>query len=543
MSKVFTITEGLENMGAIKTGGQGSVYKARRIGEIISAIKILPTPLYSESEEDKNFIAFQNEVNKLKRVNAEPNANVVSILSSGITDSGNFPFIEMEYIEGPDLSELLRDPHPPIFEVTEILKVANHLSNALSHCHKANVKHGDIKSNNIKFNKHTGNYILLDFGLSVLSDEERRTSMRHAGAIEFMAPEQNEGILLFETDVYSFGVILYELIGGGVPFPLKDAGETSRNHVMVAHMETPVPDLVLQRNLSIPETWTAEKKSSEKILPHWLLNTVYKCLEKDPARRFKDGIQLHEHIVRSMLARVDKNEVSADEVRHLKEENERLRREKQQLQTLVNNRPAISYNSNGHAKKPSSPKSQTFSLKNIALILFAATTVGLLAYVLYTSTRSEVQSAPLTTNADTTSSQQIRMARSHLNNGNTAAALTIYKTLIREKNPEALYHVANFALKGQNTDIDCVVAKSYLEESARTYAPAKKTLGFIYTSDAKVLEQNNYQHCPLSRDIAKGSTYLMEAMLLGDASALKLLEELNTKIKARKNPVAVETTE
>src|SRR5688572_13256332 len=105
MARVFTITEGLENMGAMKTGGQGSVYKGKRIGEIITAIKILPTPIHSESSEDKNFVAFQNEVTKLKRVNEVPNPNVVKILSSGITETGSLPYIEMEYIDGPDLED------------------------------------------------------------------------------------------------------------------------------------------------------------------------------------------------------------------------------------------------------------------------------------------------------------------------------------------------------------------------------------------------------------------------------------------------------
>ncbi len=90
MAKVFTITEGLENMGAMKTGGQGSVYKGRRIGEIISAIKLLPTPIYNEGPDDKNFLSFQNEVQKLKKVNEDPNPNVVKILSSGITEFRQF---------------------------------------------------------------------------------------------------------------------------------------------------------------------------------------------------------------------------------------------------------------------------------------------------------------------------------------------------------------------------------------------------------------------------------------------------------------------
>ena len=67
MARVFTITEGLENMGALKTGGQGSVYKGKRKGEIITAVKLLPTPIISETLDDKHFHDFQNEVNKLKK--------------------------------------------------------------------------------------------------------------------------------------------------------------------------------------------------------------------------------------------------------------------------------------------------------------------------------------------------------------------------------------------------------------------------------------------------------------------------------------------
>lgn len=297
MGKVFTITEGLENMGALKTGGQGSVYKGRRIGEVITAVKLLPTPIYSESADDKNFIDFQNEVQKLKKVNESPNPNVVKILSSGITETGTFPFIEMEFIEGPDLEELLKEPHDPIFTVKEVIKVAEQLSCALAHCHRVEVKHGDIKSNNVKFNVHTGNYVLLDFGLAVMSDEQRRTSLRHAGAIEFMAPEQNEGQMLFQTDVYSFGVVLFELLAGVVPFPLTDKGETARNRVMIAHMETAPPDVLALRQQHLQQSWPTEKRELEMRVPQWLVNLIYKCLEKKPEARFSNGIELHDAIV------------------------------------------------------------------------------------------------------------------------------------------------------------------------------------------------------------------------------------------------------
>jgi serine/threonine protein kinase len=132
---------------------------------------LLATPIHSESPEDKHFSAFQNEVTKLKKVNIQPNPNVVKILSSGITESGALPYIEMEYVEGPDLEDLLKPPHDPIFTIKEVIKLADQLANALAHCHKVDVKHGDIKTNNVKFNVHTGNYVLLDFGLAIMSDE------------------------------------------------------------------------------------------------------------------------------------------------------------------------------------------------------------------------------------------------------------------------------------------------------------------------------------------------------------------------------------
>lgn len=320
-------------MGALRTGGQGSVYKGKRMGEIITAVKILPTPIHSESPDDKHFIDFQNEVNKLKKVNKEPHPNVVSMLSSGITESGSLPYIEMEYIEGPDLEELLKPPHDPIFTIKEAIKVADHLSNALAHCHKHDVKHGDIKSNNVKFNIRSGNYVLLDFGMAMMSDEQRRTSLRQAGAIEFMAPEQNEGRILFETDVYSFGIVMYELLAGVVPFPLYDRGETSRNNVMLSHIEANPPDLLELRRKNIPEEWSEEKKQVEMQVPAWLVETIETCLRKKPENRFASGVGLHEHIcLKSTAVPVDKNLPLTEKVNLLQQRNDQLQRENEELQ-------------------------------------------------------------------------------------------------------------------------------------------------------------------------------------------------------------------
>ncbi|TFF39307.1 serine/threonine protein kinase [Mucilaginibacter psychrotolerans] len=302
MSKVFTIAEGLENLGALRSGGQGSVYKGRRTGLIYSAVKLIPTPVYAENGDDKNYRNFQNEVAKLQKVNEIPNPNVVKILSFGIAESGSFPFIEMEYIDGPDLSELLQPPHEKIFMLKELLKVADQLACALAHCHTVGVKHGDIKSNNVKYNIHTGNYVLLDFGLAIMSEEQRRSSIRNAGAIEFMAPEQHEGKMLMQTDVYSYGIILYELLTGQVPFPLLGNGETGRNNVMVSHSEAPVPDAMKLRKANLPDAWNADRKAQEMQVPGWLLNIIDKCLQKSPESRYVDGNELHSAIISGSLA-------------------------------------------------------------------------------------------------------------------------------------------------------------------------------------------------------------------------------------------------
>ena len=167
--------------------------------------------------------------------------------------------------------------------------------------------------------------MLLDFGLSVMSDEQRRTSLRNAGAIEFMAPEQHEGEMLVQSDVYSFGIILHELVAGEVPFPLMGRGESSRNAVMVGHLEKPLPDILELRNKNIPPSWEESRKDFEMLVPAWLLNVISKCLEKRPENRFADGVELHNAIVESSELYMGKYAYDSNDSAVLKRENERLK--------------------------------------------------------------------------------------------------------------------------------------------------------------------------------------------------------------------------
>jgi len=638
MARVFTITEGLENMGALKTGGQGSVYKGRRIGEIITAVKIIPTPIYGDGSTDKNYIDFQNEVLKLKRVNEQPNPNVVKIISSGLTESGSFPFIEMEFIEGPELEELLKPPHDPVFTIKETIKVAEQLSNALAHCHRLDVKHGDIKSNNVKFNIHTGNYVLLDFGLAAMSDEQRRTSLRHAGAIEFMAPEQNEGRTLFQTDVYSFGIILFELLAGVVPFPLRDRGEMARNTVMLAHMETPPPDIMELRRQHLPDAWSEEKKAHEMRVPEWLLKMIGKCLEKKPEARFDSGVALHEAIVRNSIIAEARVESNADQVAMLQVQNVRLQREVKQLQELIGQYQAAAVNSHQpltpptikdmdtmanpkpYVAPPPPKKSKPFPIYTV-LTLLALGLFLLWVFVLRKSPNDKSQAASNTTESvrprtiigqykvlaprayfhnepnpnsrrnaymvpsndvvsvldvengflytEFTNSRgqtskgwlreqdlitledwerrkknqeamgrlteadiqtQLQDARNFMKNRQIKEALHIYNFLAQQNVPEAMYEYGSLALQRRNQEISCSEGFEYVKKaSEKDYTPAKRTLGFLYlfADNEQVLQLRNYETCQYEKDVFRGSKLLMEAVMEGDTTAKRLLEEFN----------------
>jgi serine/threonine-protein kinase len=150
-----------------------------------------------------------------------------------------------------------------------------------------------------------------------------------------MAPEQNEGQMFFQTDVYSFGVILFELLAGTVPFPLHDKGETARNTVRLRHIETAPPDLLTLRRQKLPDTWSDDKKEHELLVPDWMISLVYKCLEKKPENRFANGMELSEYIILNSTLSAKKEEAGAEQSDRLKVETKKLLKEKDQLQQVI----------------------------------------------------------------------------------------------------------------------------------------------------------------------------------------------------------------
>ena len=494
---------------------------------------------------------------------------------------------------------------------------------------------------------HTGNYVLLDFGLAVMSDEQRRTSLRHAVAIEFMAPEQNDGSMLFQTDVYSFGIIIYELLAGHVPFPLKEKGETARNKVMVAHMESAVPDLLELRKENLPAHWSAEKKDHEMNLPHWLVSMIYKCLEKKPDDRFLNGVQLHEYISLNSTLTHSKSEIKGTSINALQDENQKLLKEKEQLQNILlqyqeaygkkeqeietlrasitNNGlgAATNVDRNSYQKSPVFPERRGVSKISFAILLLLTLGLGAFAayslffkennrdantanqptnetptnvsverkviaqykvgadrvyfynepnegtrrnaylvnseeatinaleekdgfiYTEFTNSRGQVSkgwlrkqdllSIPEWTRrqnevarlSEQEMAEQLAKAKQQLEGNNLPGALTIYKKLAAQQNPEAMFYYGDLALRNKNLDIACEEAIDLVKKASdNNYVEAKRTLGFLYlfAESPQILKVSNYDRCQYQKNMGEGTKLLMEAILSGDTTARRILD-------------------
>ncbi len=298
-------------MGALRPDGSGSVLKGKRKGDLLTAIKVFPVTIHPRS---RAYDLFQAGAEQLKRINLEPNPNLVKILHYGISELGSQPFIETGFIEGPDLEELLQPPYDPVFSVFELLKVADHLANALAQCHQAGVVHGNVKPANIRFNLDSADYVLVGFGLSTLTPKQRQAIGPED--TPFTAPELRSGRLTFSSDIYSFGMVLYRLLTGTTPphapvdLHLGSAGPVTASVLL---------DL---RRENLPENWDAVQREKEMNLPEWLPGIIAACLHPDPEERFFSGVTLQESLLAASSAGRDGDPVPAV---LLQQENDRLR--------------------------------------------------------------------------------------------------------------------------------------------------------------------------------------------------------------------------
>lgn len=253
-------------IGKIGTGGMANVYLAEDlILERKVAVKMMSLDF---NEDEQSLRRFQREALSTTELD---HPNIVNIYDVG---EGNQPYIVMEYISGMDLKQYIRENHPiPYYKVIDIMV---QILEGVSYAHENNVIHRDIKPHNILID-HDGHVKLTDFGIAVALSQNSITQTNSLlGSVQYISPEQARGnIVTKQSDIYSLGIVLYELLSGTVPFD----GESAVS-IALKHFQAPIPDL---RNL-------------DSRLPQSLENVVLKATAKEPKNRYATVKEMKEDL-------------------------------------------------------------------------------------------------------------------------------------------------------------------------------------------------------------------------------------------------------
>jgi tetratricopeptide (TPR) repeat protein/TolB-like protein/predicted Ser/Thr protein kinase len=244
-------------------GGMGAVYKARdrEVGQLV-ALKVIRPDLASNNE----IIArFKQELILARQVTHK---NVVRIYDLAEVDG--VKLITMEYVEGEDLRSVIHEKSklPP----EEVVEIMRQVCSALVAAHSVGVIHRDLKPQNIMRDK-AGRVLVMDFGLARTLKGTGMTQTGHmVGTLEYMSPEQALGTTLDpRADIFTFGLIFYELLTGKRPF--------------IA--DSPLASLIKRtRERAIPVS------DQDRSISGTLSGIVSKCLERDPNLRYQNAAQI-----------------------------------------------------------------------------------------------------------------------------------------------------------------------------------------------------------------------------------------------------------
>lgn len=243
-------------------GGMAIVYRAHQSGmKRDVAMKVVSTTF---TQDPKFLDRFNQEVEVAASLE---HAYIVPVHDHGVTEDGS-PYITMRYLKGGTLTERMRiSPH---LTLTQIGMILSQIASALDYAHQHGIIHRDIKPSNILLDGD-GNAYLADFGLARLLATDVVKNFTSAGTFlgtpTYISPEQvKQGHVDERSDIYSLGIILYELLAGRPPF----ASEFVFN-IMSAHVNETPPSISTFR----PE------------IPRVICRVVEKVLEKDPAKRYQ----------------------------------------------------------------------------------------------------------------------------------------------------------------------------------------------------------------------------------------------------------------
>ena len=207
----------------VGSGGMADVYRAKdQLLERTIAVKVL----HQQYENDKEFIErFQREAKAAARIT---HPNIVNVYDVGVAEGRHY--IVMEYVPGRTLKERIKEEGP--VPAAEALHIARQIAGALAQAHANNLVHCDIKPHNILV-MPDGNVKVADFGIARAVTESTMTYNDNImGSVHYFSPEQARGTIITpKSDVYSLGVVLYEMLTGRIPFDGNTAVSIARKHL------------------------------------------------------------------------------------------------------------------------------------------------------------------------------------------------------------------------------------------------------------------------------------------------------------------------
>lgn len=243
-------------------GGMGTVYRAldMKLDEEV-AIKVIRPEIASDPD---TVLRFSHELKLARRISHRNIGRLYELM-----ESKGHHFITMEYIPGLDLHRLIKKATP--MPVEKAVTIAAQICEGLREAHRLGIVHRDLKPGNVLIDKE-GRARILDFGIARSVDTEGMTRLgMTVGTPEYMSPEQVDGQAADErADIYSLGIILYEMLTGRRPFEGKNVFAIGYKHLMVP------PRDPVQLNPDIPLD---------------LSRFILKCLQKDKSDRYRGAAE------------------------------------------------------------------------------------------------------------------------------------------------------------------------------------------------------------------------------------------------------------